>query len=157
MGTVKRTNPAFADNLLDRMKEVASKEVACGYPRGINDPGYPDGESVIDVAVKNCFGIGVPVRDFMTLGKQLIDGDHIIKECMAQIAKAAAENQPAIIAAQQKAAGERAADLIKEAIQTGDWTPNSEETKRRKGSEQPLIDSRNMLNSATYVVREKTT
>jgi hypothetical protein len=35
------------------------------------------------------------------------------------------------------------------------WKPNAQETKNRKGSEKPLIDTGEMRKSITYVVREK--
>ena len=53
-------------------------------------------------------------------------------------------------------AGSVGADLVKEAIADGDWEENSEETKRKKGSDKPLIDTGAMRQAATWQVRDRT-
>lgn len=156
-GVVRRKNPTALAKLFERMTAVANKEVACGYPKG-KVQAYPEtGESVAEVAAKQCFGIGVPVRDFMTLGRQFIDQDEKIHEIYTEIAKETASPQwnPAVVEALQEALGQRAQALIQQAIDEGSWEPNSEYTKAKKGSDQPLIDTSHMINSTAYAVRPK--
>jgi hypothetical protein len=51
--------------------------------------------------------------------------------------------------------GEFAQDGIKSYIRTGDFTPNSERTKKLKKSSKPLIDTGTMRNSVRYEVVKK--
>src|SRR5574340_264552 len=105
-GMIKHKNPGVIDAIFKRQQEVAKKEVAVGYPKG-KAQAYPDGESVIDVAAKNCFGIGVPVRDFMALAKIYIADDQTIKDLMVAIAKETSSKDwsPEVVAKLQEAAG----------------------------------------------------
>jgi hypothetical protein len=151
---VQRRNPSAIPDLLKRMHAACKKEVAVGYPKG-QASAYPDGESVIDVAAKNCFGIGVPQRNFMALATMLIEDDRMISDCAKGIVKAVNANKVAVVEALQKAAGLRGADLVREAINEGGWEPNSPATVARKNSSKPLIDTSHMRNAATYVVRDK--
>ena len=155
---IRRKNPAALAQLYERMSACIKSEVAVGFPKGKTNA-YPEsGASVPEVAAKQCYGIGVPVRDFMTLGKEFIDKDAKIKEIFAEIAKETSNPDwnPKVVAALQEAAGQRAQSLIQEAIDTGDWEPNSPATIAKKGEgKKPLIDTSHMINSVTYAVREK--
>ena len=154
MSTTTRKNPTAINDYLEGMKKLTEKEIAIGYPKGKAEP-YPDGTSVAEVAAKQCYGIRVPVRDFMKFGELLISRDTTIKEYLEAIAKH--QNEPSVIKALSESAGSQGAALIKEAILTGNWPPNSPVTIAKKGSDKPLIDTSHMKNSATYVVRDKTT
>ncbi len=48
--------------------------------------------------------------------------------------------------------GEKAVDMVKDSIRDGDWKPNAEITKAKKGSSRPLIDTEQMINSVTHKV-----
>jgi hypothetical protein len=154
--TVTRKNPNALKALQERFAAVGKLEVAAGYPKG-KAQAYPDGESVIDIAIKNCFGIGVPQRDFMTYAKILIGRDATIKKIMMAVAKETADPKGSVqvVKSLQEAAGMQAVTLIQNAIQEGTWEPNSKATIAKKGSSQPLVDTKHMTNSTTYVVREK--
>jgi hypothetical protein len=155
--TIIRKNSDYLDKLHSRLVEVCSKEVAVGYPRE-KAAAYPDGTPVAEVAAKNCFGIGVPQRNFMELGGIYIAGDHTIKESMELAAAEAANSEGSadVVTAMQNAAGLQAQALIQKAILEGDWEPNSQKTVKKKKSDQPLIDTSHMINSTTYVIRDKT-
>ena len=159
MSTTTRKNPRGILNRLAAMSKLSEKEIAVGYPRGKAEA-YPDGTPVAEVAAKNCYGIGVPERNFMGLADELIKSDSTISSCMTEIVKHS--NEPIVVAALAEAAGQRGAALVKQAITEGDWVPNSPVTIERKskghgGETRPLIDTSHMRNSATYVVRDKTT
>lgn len=152
-----RKNPTAIKKIHDAMQAACEKEVAVGFPMG-KAQAYPEGENVIDVAAKQCFGIGVPERNFMQLGEVYIAGDAGVKESLRLAAKAASspEQKAGAVTAMQNAAGQQAEALIKKAIIEGQWEPNSPRTIARKGvGAKPLIDTGHMLNAVTYVVREK--
>jgi hypothetical protein len=137
---------------LNRYKRAAGKEIAVGFPKG-KGQAYPDGETVIEAAAKNCFGIGVPKRDFMGEAQDAIH--QATKPIMKRIAQAVNEDKAKAVNALTDAAGMVAADQIKKTIRDGAWVPNSPTTVARKGSSKPLIDTGHMIQSVTYVVREK--
>ena len=70
--TTTEKKPEFYKKLLDRAMGYVKKGVVAGFPRGVlNTPHYKNedgsmGKSIIDVAISNNYGIGVPQRDFMT-------------------------------------------------------------------------------------------
>lgn len=154
MSATTRKNPMGILNRLATMFKLSEKEIAVGYPKGKAEA-YPDGTPVAEVAAKNCYGIGVPVRNFMAFADELIKSDSTIASCMKEIALRPDKASEA--AALAEAAGQRGAALVKQAITEGDWVPNSPATIAIKGSDKPLIDTSHMRNSATYVVRDKTT
>lgn len=71
---VKQKHPEAMRELKKRLEQISRKRVVAGFPKGkLNNPHYePEpgepgpGPSIIDVAIWNNFGIGVPRRDFMT-------------------------------------------------------------------------------------------
>lgn len=156
--TVKRKNPNWISGALQAIKQTAKNEVAVGFPRG-KAQAYPDGTTTTEVAIINCFGMGVPQRDFMAYGKILIERDQTIKDLLKQVAVESSKQKPnqSVIKSLQEAAGLQAASLIKAAILEGDWIPNSPDTIKRKKSSKPLIDTALMRNSVTHVVRPKGT
>ena len=52
-------------------------------------------------------------------------------------------------------AGLEAESDVRNAIDNGNWTPNSPATIVRKGSSKPLIDTSTMRNRVTHVVRKR--
>ena len=68
----KQKNPNAYAQLKKRLEKISEKKVVAGFPKGrLNNPHYEGedgkpGPSIIDVAIWNNFGIGVPRRDFMT-------------------------------------------------------------------------------------------
>ena len=177
---VKRKNPNWVASVLGNVTTLAGKEIACGFPKG-KAQAYPDGEGVASVAAKNCFGIGVPQRDFMSYAQPLII--ERTRATMARIAKLVElPGQGDKVAALMETAGIAAANAIKRAIRDGDWSPNSDKPmgellradisrswqvsipvgmsyaaakKKFHKSSKPLIDTGHMIQSATSVVRDK--
>jgi hypothetical protein len=165
--------------LLNRYKAVAGKEIALGFPAG-KAQAYPDGESVAQVAYDNINGIGCIARDFMSYADPGIKAvtSPILKEIGRQVNK----NSDAVTSLQE-ACGQAGAQAIKDAILEGEYSPNSEnpmsaemremisaswgvsipegmsyaEAKRTiRGSDKPLVDTGYLVQSVTYVVRDKT-
>lgn len=146
---IKRKNPEFLKKIKEKFGKARNKEVAVGFPKG-KVQAYPDGTEVAFVAACHVYGMGVPRRDFMGLA---LDG---IKEkaipIMKMLAKVDNEGQAMAL---MNAAGLVSQDEIKKAIVDLDTPPNAPSTIAQKGSDNPLIDTSHMLQSVTYVVRNK--
>lgn len=149
-------NPEFLKELKKRAQEIARKKIAVGFPKGrLNAPHYePEGNepgpSIIDVAIWNNFGIGVPRRDFMTpatqkwepfceetveaLKEDIIAGNINIDDVLGIL-------------------GQKGADLISDEIIALREPPNSPATIARKKSSNPLVDSGDMSKAPTYEIR----
>lgn len=48
--------------------------------------------------------------------------------------------------------GEELAEMVKDSIRNGPWVPNAPSTIAKKGRNQPLIDTGEMLDSVTYKI-----
>lgn len=161
--TVTRKNPNWVASVLGNVTTVAGKEIACGFPRG-KAQAYPDGEQVAQVAADNCFGVGVPQRDFMSYAQDgIIQSTRDIMRRIAQLANLKGEHGQQIDALRE-AAGLAGAAAIKSAIVDGTYTPNSPASlhpsvggtnPHGKKSTKPLIDTGHMVQSVTHVVRDK--
>lgn len=164
MNLTTRKNPNWVASVLGNVTRLAGKEIACGYPKGKVGRGYPDGESVVEVAAKNCFGIGVPQRDFMSYAQpEIINKTRGFMLAIAKLAGSADTAAKAKIAALMETAGQKGAEAIKDAITNGSYQPNSPATlnikvggtnPHGKMSTKPLIDTQLMRGSTTSVVRD---
>ena len=146
---IKHSNPNFAKQIYERFGKMGKKEVAVGFPAG-KAQAYPDGTEVAFVAACHVYGLGVPRRDFMGLA---LDG---IREkampIMHKVVQAKTENEAKALL---NAAGLVAQKEIQKAIVDLEDPPLAPETIERKGSDNPLIDTGHMLQSVTYIVRDK--
>lgn len=168
---VENTNPKLIEQLKKRAKKLASRKVAVGFPHGrLNNPHYTNedgtpGPSIIDVAIWNNFGIGVPRRDFMTpatkewqewstdyvnkLKTQILQGKEDIDDVLGQI-------------------GIMGASIVSDAIVDLKEPPNSPITIhggiikkhgkvikiKGKGSSNPLYDSGDLSRAPTFELRD---
>lgn len=181
--TVKvfRKNPTWLQGVMGNVAKVGDKVIACGYPKG-KAQAYPGGENVASVAARNCWGIGVIQRDFMSYADEKIPA--ATREVMIKIWRVS--NLPGDhteeLARLRERAGLLASNEIKMAIRDGAWEPNSdlpmsehlrEQIGREWGvkipkdmsyraakykfhhSDKPLIDTAHMINATTYVVRDR--
>lgn len=158
--TIQHT-PAKTAEALQRIKatldKAAKKEVAVGYPvdvsgLGVPEPNYDDEVSIIEVALKNNYGLGVPRRAFMDLASKSME-DTFIK-VMSELGPPLM-NGEADIEKVLDVAGLLAEDDVRNAIREGNWRPNSKATIERKGSDVPLIDTGTMVNRVTHRVRDR--
>ena len=163
--TTKRsgTVDTIVQKLRQAVRDAERWEVAVGYPVGAEGLGTPNpayaedggGEapSIIEVALKNNYGIGVPRRAFMDLASVAMEDTY--KEVIQETAEALSKGE-ATIKNVLDAAGLKAEDDIRDAIDDGNWLPNSPVTIALKGSDHPLIDTTSMRNRATHLVRPRT-
>lgn len=153
--TVQRSNPSWLQRLQRRYTD-APKVIKAGYPEGTEAAtvSYGDGTRVVDVAVANEYGTDTqPARPFMRLSSP-----EIKKQCLPilEIAtKALNDDDTGKYERMLDTAGSVAAGIIKQTIVDLRDPPNAAETIRLKGSDNPLINTGLMRQTATYKVVDK--
>jgi len=126
-------------------------EIAVGFPRASEAAAmqYPTGEKVIDVALKNEFGLGVPERSFLRTG-----GNEFAEDAKPLLIKAVKSvNAGGSFDDEANKIGLKAVAAIQQKINDISSPPNSEATIQRKGFNNPLIESGVMKQSITFKVR----
>lgn len=152
------TKPNLLQRIMDKATGMVEKGVVAGFPRGrLNTPHYESdekgkpGPSIIDVAIWNNFGIGVPRRDFMTPSSKR--WNKFFKESLAKVQKEMLEDKidPDKFL---KAMGQKGSDIISQEIIALQTPPNSPATIAKKKSSNPLVDTGDMARSTTWQIRE---
>ena len=141
----------YAD-LLRRVKKLAKgspyAEIGILAPEGAAlAKGSPDGLTVLEVAEMNEFGLGVPERSFIrafydTYENQARD---FLKARMADVFAGRLERKQAL-----HQFGIWLVAMCQKRIRDGIDPPNSDYTKRLKGSSTPLIDTGQLWTSITF-------
>lgn len=148
--TIKQSNPDWFKKLIKRYS--GDNEIAVGFPVGSESAGlsYPGGQKVVDVAAMNEFGIGVPERSFLRAGgREFVEtSKSLFEKAVIKINEGGSN-----IEDESEKIGLKASAFIKQKIVDLKDPPNSEETVRRKGSSNPLVDTGLMRQSVTHVVR----
>ena len=150
-------NPDAIKKLQKRAKEISRKTVAVGFPKGkLNAPHYEGehgkpGPSIIDVAIWNNFGIGVPKRDFMTPSTRKWKEfcTELINSMKMQILEGKINIDDVL-----NLAGQKGADIISEEIIKLRTPPNSPYTIEKKKSSNPLVDTGDMSKAPMHEIRE---
>ena len=143
-------------DIQETLKEAPQYEVAVGLPVGVGglgtpEPAYDGKASIIEVALKNNYGIGVPRRAFMDEARE--DMEKTYKRVMEGTAPKLRDGTAKLRKVLDLAGGQ-AEDDIRNSISHGNWQPNSELTIRLKGSDKPLIDTKTMRTRVTHIVRK---
>ncbi len=130
------------------LKKLAQLEVVVGFQEGDT---YEDGTSLAEVAAYNEFGSSdTPARPFM---RQSFEGHQAeLKAACEQVNKVIASGGTAEEAL--KKLGVTVKGLVQAEIVEGDFAPNAPSTIKKKGSEQPLVDTGHMRQSVNYVIRK---
>ena len=156
---ITEKNPGAYKALKKRLEQISRKRVVAGFPKGkLNNPHYePEdgkpGPSIIDVAIWNNFGIGVPRRNFMTPASE---------EWRKYFEQMVALSQDEIIEGTLdidnflNTMGEAGAEFVSNAIIKLKQPPNSPVTIALKKSSNPLVDSGDMSKAPIYELRTKT-
>lgn len=133
------------------LEELSKLEVFIGY--NASSGNYEDGETILEIAVINAFGTDrIPSRPFI----QNIDlgyRNKINSFVAAQVKSGLAAGRDAKTI--MNAIGVYIKGIIQEEIVKGNWVPNAPLTIKRKGSNQPLVDTGRMRQSVIYIVRKK--
>lgn len=158
------TKPNYSYDLKTVVKALTEKKVVAGFPKGElntphyefkwakrnikNDQPYP---SIIDVAIKNNFGIGVPRREFMSVAAK-----NWQKEWNENLEKVQDGMEKGHMDVEKflDAMGQSGSNLISKAIENCYSPPNSRYTIKMKMSDHPLIDSGDMKNAPRHEIRK---
>ena len=159
--SLQQKNSNWQDELLERIRKAEKQEAAVGFPRGkdgLGNPHYENGASILQVAIWNNFGTTrgefnhIPSRPFMKMATKQIQevSAPIIQAVIAKInaGKTDGKKELEILAIQ-------AQGIIQTVITDGGFAKNADSTIAAKESEQPLIDSGDMWQAVTYVLRDK--
>lgn len=134
------------------LKKLEDLEVRVGFQ---GDEVYEDGTSLAEIAAYNELGSSdgetQPARPFM---KQSFENhEKELKAACEQVNAALASGETA-----EKALGSLGVavkGLVQDEILEGGFEPNAPSTIKKKGSEQPLIDSSHMRQSVNYVIKKR--
>ena len=152
---MKQKGKGWQDELLKRVKEATSQEAAVGFPRGkdgIGNPHYENGASILQVAIWNNYGLGVPRRPFMFVASKRIH--EATRAAITRTIQAINKGQSDGVKNLERMAI-LAQGIIQTTITDGGWTPNAPSTVAMKDSATPLIDSGDMRKAVTWVIRAK--
>jgi len=152
--SVKNTNPNVYKQLKKRLEQISRKQVVAGFPKGkLNSPYYDNGASIIDVAIWNEFGTDfIPRRDFMGPAAEKWNEYFKLK---------VEERKDEIITGKididqfLDEMGIQGAEFISGSIVALRKPPNAPSTIRRKGSDNPLVDTGALHRSTLHEIRMK--
>lgn len=116
------------------------------------------GEDLVKYAATNEFGTSpgtsprIPERSFLRAG---IDEARRKKKVQAKVAELVESVILGKLTPLQALSnlGEWGANVVKKKIQAGPFTPLAESTKKRKGSDVPLIETRRLFNNITHRIK----
>lgn len=131
------------------LQKLAELEVQVGFQ---GDEAYEDGTSLAEVAAYNEFGTSdMPERPFM---RQSFENHEAELQAACDLVNQTLASGGTTEAALNKL-GVTVRGLVQEEIVGGGFAPNAESTIRKKGSEQPLIDTGFMRQSVDFVVKRR--
>lgn len=131
------------------LQKLADLEVQVGFQEGQK---YEDGTSLAEVAAYNEFGSSdTPERPFM---KQSFENHENELQAACDLVNQTLAAGGSAEQALDKL-GVSVKGLVQEEIVDGGFAPNAESTIKKKGSEQPLIDTGYMRQSVNYVIKRK--
>lgn len=131
------------------LKKLAEMEVVAGFQA--DGGSYGGGASVAEVAAYNELGSSTtPARPFMKQSFEKHEAE--LKAACERVNQVLSRGGSLEDALNQLGVTVKA--LIQEEIVEGEFEPNAPSTIKKKGSEQPLIDTGTMRQSVTYVVRK---
>lgn len=131
------------------LKRMADLEVQVGFQ---GDQMYEDGISIAEVAAINEFGASdIPERPFM---RQSFENHESELKAACEAANRLVNSGGSAEQALQQL-GVMAKGLVQEEIVNGGFAPNAESTIKKKGSEQPLIDTGTMRGSVQFVIKRR--
>lgn len=148
--SVERRRHADLKAIVDKLK-AEKVRVLVGIPIGIDSDVDPS-TSVAVIAARNEFGSRsdfIPERPFLRIG---------VQNSSAKYSALSAKQLPNVLAGTitiddlLNMLGDMAASSVQKQIRHGSYMRNSPSTIAMKGSDKPLIDSGQMLQSITWVI-----
>ena len=131
------------------LKKMTDMDIQVGFQ---GDQKYEDGTSIAQVAAINEFGASdIPERPFM---RQSFENHESELQAACDTAQRLVSSGGSAEQALQQI-GVIAKGLVQDEIVNGGFAPNAESTIKKKGSEQPLIDTGTMRQSVNFVVKRR--
>lgn len=131
------------------LRKLANASIKIGIQA--DSGSYPDGTSVLDVAIWNEYGTSrIPSRPFIRQCYALHSEQAfaLLKKAVQQVSGGV---QPSVALGQ---VGLWYEAKMKRVLRTFAWQPNAPQTLKRKKSSKPLIDTGQLVNSIRYEVSE---
>ena len=146
---ISQKNGGWLNTLLKQYQTSSELELAVGFPRGSEGTSavYPNGERVVDVAVQQAFGIGVPRRS--SLLNANTDLEKVTNDILSGEVKKINAGEQSIDDVLGKLEA-LSVDIVQASLRS-----NSETTRQEKASSTPLTDIELMRRSVSSVVRDK--
>ena len=131
------------------LKKMTDMEIQVGFQ---GDQKYEDGTSIAQVAAINEFGASdIPERPFMRQSFENHEGElQAVCDAAQRLVSSGGSAEQAL-----QQVGVVAKGLVQDEIVNGGFAPNAESTIKKKGSEQPLIDTGTMRQSVNFVVKRR--
>ena len=131
------------------LKKMTDMEIQVGFQ---GDQKYEDGTSIAQVAAVNEFGASdIPERPFMRQSFENHEGElQAVCDAAQRLVSSGGSAEQAL-----QQVGVVAKGLVQDEIVNGGFAPNAESTIKKKGSEQPLIDTGTMRQSVNFVVKRR--
>lgn len=131
------------------LKKMTDMEIQVGFQ---GDQKYEDGTSIAQVAAINEFGASdIPERPFMRQSFENHEGElQAVCDAAQRLVSSGGSAEQAL-----QQIGVVAKGLVQDEIVNGGFAPNAESTIKKKGSEQPLIDTGTMRQSVNFVVKRR--
>lgn len=131
------------------LQKMTEMEVRVGFQ---GDEKYEDGTTIAEVAAHNELGSSdTPERPFM---RQSFENHESELQAACDAANRLVSSGGSADQALQQI-GVVAKGLVQDEIVNGGFAPNAESTIKKKGSEQPLIDTGTMRQSVNFVVKRR--
>ena len=133
------------DNIVRQALKLDGKGVKVGIRRG---KGSHDGTDMLDIAVYNHFGTAtIPARPFVSDCAEKNDGQ--IQEAQKRLVYRVYQGGLSADGALAEL-GAWYVNVQKGHILHGGWTPNAPATVKRKGSNKPLVDTGQLVNTVDW-------
>jgi hypothetical protein len=141
------------EKLLRELRRLGETEVFVGFQHGTKHKKSKEAD-VLDIAMWNELGTsnGIPSRPFI---RDTYDMNEAAIAKFTETMVARVTNGEMEIPQAASALGIYVVSLMQTQIDNGAYKPNSKKTRRRKRSDQPLIDTGMMKQSIRAVVRKK--
>lgn len=161
------SGPIVQDNLaavLAAIQDLVGREVLVGIPssnatRSEDEPGAPINNAQLGyIHEHGAPASNIPARPFLVPGVQAVE--ERVGDCMQAAARAALRGNQEVVDGQLNRAGLIAQSAARYQLNSGQHEALAQATivaRRRKGrtGTQPLVDTGQLRNSITYVIREK--
>lgn len=144
---------------LEKLNMIGDFTVMYGVPKGTTD----DGQDLETIAKTNNYGSmskGIPARPFLSTVKSnysasiLKDVGRVLEKAKSQAIVQNEVSKQDVMKLLEVNLALPMENYTKDNLLTGDWVANAPQTIKRKGSDKPLVDTSQLLQSIKGIVTE---